>query len=438
MPGQRTRASLLLFGFLLVLLVVAAAAAASGAALVLSRRSAAAEDQSQSPLATLSATAIFAPLALGTLEGRPEEEIVQQALASGQLDTALAALVYSPFLNDEARSTALIDLARLLAAARKREPALAAVRAAIDVALLAPSMPDHARATALEQAGEVLASLGQRAEAGYAYDQATTIASESGRINPTLRQLLLDELALSNSRLGRSDAARQIRSARQSPVPIPDNAAPVLPNLVPSFVGGTSAVWAELDAALEARYGLAVDLADAVANSDVTVEVKRSALEAALLAEDRLWQRVDSEGAYPTDNLLQSAAYARQRLEWQALKWRVACRGFGQPLVPAWEQAVGQIEADLAWATEDYYQALREAGVSLPDLRQAHEAAVEIAQDQIKLGRLGLPQATSEAELLANLQRAVIARLATGDTSLYLASDSDEGGNQRLTVQRPH
>ena len=437
MPGQRARASVLLFLFLLVLLVVAAAAATSAAVLVLARRSTATADRRLTHLVSPAPTALSASLALGTLAGRADEEIVRRALASGQLETALAALMYNPLLSDETRSSGLIDLARRLAAVRKHEPALAVVRAAIDVALLSPFMPDHARVTSLDQAGQVLASLSQRAEAGYVYDQAATIARESGRINPTLRQLLLDGLVQSNTRLGRGEDARQLRTAMQSPAPPSDNTTAVLPNLVPSFTGGSTAVWSELGAATEVRQRLAADLANAIANRDAGMEAKRSALESALVAEDRLWQGIDSEGAYPADNLLQSAAFARQRLEWQALKWRVAGRGFGLSLVPVWEQAAPQIEADLAWATEDYYQALRDAGISLPDVRQANEAAVEIAQDQIKLGRLGLPQAISEAELLANLQRAVTARLATGNTSLYLTNDSDESGNQRLTVQRP-
>jgi hypothetical protein len=119
------------------------------------------------------------------------------------------------------------------------------------------------------------------------------------------------------------------------------------------------------------------------------------------------------------------------------LKWRVANRGFGLSLVPAWEQSAAQIEADLAWAADDYYQALRDAAVSLPDRSQANEAAVEIAQDQIKLERLGLPQSTSDTEMMDILQRAVAARLAAGNTGLYLTNTGDDSGNERLTVQRP-
>jgi hypothetical protein len=437
MPGQRARANVLLFCVLLVLLIVAVAAAASGVALVVSRQPSAAAGPRMSPLASLTASAINAPLALAELAGRPDEETLQQALSSGQLDTALAILLNSPFMSDDARSAGLTDLARRWEAAHKQAPALAAVRAAIDVALLSPSMPDHARAAALDQAGQVLASLGQRAEAGYAYDQATTIARDSGRIDPTLRQLLLEGLIQSNTRLGRTDAARQIRAALQSPAPAPDRTAAVLPDLLPASADGATAAWPELGAATEERMRLAADLANAIANRDAGIEAKRSALEAALLAEDRIWQRIDGEGAYRADNLLQSVAFARQRLEWQAIKWRVARRGFGLSLVPAWEQAALQIESDLAWAADDYYQSLRDAAVSLPDLGQANEAAVEIAQDQIKLGRLGIPQATSEAEVMGSLQRAIAARLAAGNTSLYLASASDDSGNERLTVQRP-
>jgi hypothetical protein len=159
----------------------------------------------------------------------------------------------------------------------------------------------------------------------------------------------------------------------------------------------------------------------------------RQSLEQALIKEDALRDQVYRRGMAESDNLLQRAAYARARLEWQILKWRVARQGFGMSLVPDWETQINGSEASLRKAYDDYFAILRDVAVSLPEEIDAAQGDVDVILDQIKMGRLGMPPSSQEGALLQALDNAVRWRLALGGNNLYVTTPRDNNNGQ-LTV----
>jgi len=424
--GRRSPAGVL--GVLVVLLVIIAGSAA-GVVLVSARLSSAAGVW-VSPVSTIKKGAIQPTLALKSLAGVSEQDVLAQALASGSGDTALTILLYSASLSDEERASGLVKVAEQMARAGASSTAFLALRTAAVVAILSPAMPDHARAAVLNQAGQALAALRKTDEAARAYDAAATIALHSARLEPTYRRLLLEALATDYARIGRNQRAKDLRRAAQDDEPAGEPTPYLLPTLLVSVSPGDGDLWAELQDTSAKRMDLAAALIAALEGQWPTPsETVRKALETALMAEDRLRERLYTDGLAQTSNLMERVAYARAWMEWLALKRQVADQGFGVALVPAWERRHSDVLASLQKACEDYYLIMRDVAVSLPDQLEAAQADVDIIADQIKLARLGICPDAPEADLLRTLDRAIKERVPLrSDTSLYVTVREERGG----------
>ena len=437
MVRQPQRASVALFSLIIVLLVLVIVAAAGAAILVFSDRFTSSAGPWVSPLSAIKAGAINPALALRTLTDEHDQAIVERAIASGSSETALATLLYSTTLSDQSRTAGLLRLASLLAGdARNKDKAALTAHTAADVAILSPVMPDYSRAAMLAQAGQVLARLGRNDEALSIYSVAATIAQHSGRIDPSYRQIMLEGLADDVSRLGRKELAHELRAAVNGESPPPDNTPQVLTSLLVPLIPDDSAAWTELDDVTGQRVSMAAALVSALEGESPTPsETVRQSLEGLLVREDRLRERVSSAGIAQASNLLQRAAFARSRMEWLTLKWRVARQGFGMALVPAWERQEQEIEANLRQACQDYYAILRDVSISLPDQTSAVQGALDVIQDQIKMGRLGLPPSAQEGELVRALDQVERQYLSLGLGQTLVTVKTNTGSSQ-LTVVR--
>lgn len=438
MTGQHRRSPVVLFSLLIVFLIVALALAVAATMYIASVQFSVAASPRTSPLSAVQAGAIDPALAVLSLAGTPDDAVVDKALASGSGDTALATLLYSTSLSDQVRAASLLALAHRLAQDGKKDDALVAGRTAADVATLSPVMSDYSRAAVLDQAGQIMAGAGKQDEAAHAYGIASTIAEYSGRIDPTYRQLLLDALATDLSHIGRADQARTVRSSMQSATLTSGNSPAVLPTMLLPLDQSNSPVapdvWASVDAATAERVSLAAKLVSSLQRQSGTPpETVRQSLEQALIKEDALRDQVYSRGIAESDNLLQRAAYARARLEWQTLKWRVARQGFGMSLVPAWESQISANDASLRKAYDDYFAIMRDVAASLPEQVDAAQGDIDVILDQIKMGRLGLPPGSQESALLQALNNAVDWRQTLGGANLYVTTQKDNNTSQ-LTV----
>jgi hypothetical protein len=168
-------------------------------------------------------------------------------------------------------------------------------------------------------------------------------------------------------------------------------------------------------------------------NSPQPPETVRQSLEKTLVREDRLRAQVYGDGLDQSSDLLQRVAFARARVEWLTLKWRVAQQGFGMALVPAWESQQLDIEATLSQACQEYFLILRDAAISLPRQGEAVQGQMEAILDQIKMGRLGLPPYAQEGELVRALDQVERELMGLGLGRLYVTVKADNGSSQ-LTV----
>jgi hypothetical protein len=361
--------------------------------------------------------------------------VTERSTAANSTETTLAALLYSTTLSDQARTAGLATLALSLARDGQKERAELAAHTTIDVAILSPTMPDYNRSAVLAQAGQALAALGKNSEALQAYGTSAIIAERSGRLDPSYRAILLQGLANDVSRIGQNDMAKALRVAANSNPPPADASPYVLPSLlVPLLPDGASA-WTDLEAAIAERESIATALIAALdGQSPTPSETVRQSLERVLQREDRLREQVYTAGIADGSDLLRRVAYARARMDWLVLKWRVARQGFGMALVPTWESQERDIEASLRQACDDYYVIVRDAAVSLPSQIQAVQGTIDVIQDQIKFGRLGWPPFAREGELLRSLDMAARQRMDLGIGSLYVTVRTSNGNSQLAVV----
>lgn len=434
MAAEHHHRSVAVFGLLVGLLILAVVAAVGVSFLILSDRFTSTASPWVSPLSAIKAGAVDPALALGSLAGETDQTVADRALAAGSNETALAALLYGTSLDDQTRSSGLLTLATRFNSSGNKDRTARVARSAVDVAILSPTMSDYSRAAALAQAAQLLAAAGKPDEAISALTNAGIIAQYSGRIDAAYRERLLEGLAADAARMGRKDLAQELRAALNAALPAVDTMSAVLPSLLTTLAGDGDKAWAELDAAAAERVTLAQALIASLAGQSATPsETVRQSLEKALVREDALREQVYANGITGGDNLLQRVAYARARMEWLALKWRVARQGFGMALVPSWESKDIDIEASLSQACDEYYAILRDAAVSLPLPANAVQGAIDAIQDQIKLGRLGLPPYAQEGELVRALDRASAERMDLGLGRLNVTMTAMKGSSQ-LTV----
>ena len=434
MASHQHRSSALVFGMIVLLLVLAIVSAVIAAVQVFSERNPSTASPWVSPLAAIKVASISPALALGSLADIPDQTTVERAVAGGKPDTAFATLLYTISLTDQVRVAGLLTLSGTFAAGGTKDSAALAAATAVDIAILSPSIPDYNRAVFLAQAGQALARAGKTSAAAHASAVAAIIAEYSGRIEASYRKILLEDLANDAVRAGRKDQATALRAAGNADPPPPDPSRYVLPLLLVPLQTNGSAAWAELDAIAATRIAFANALIAALGSgSQAASEPARTALQQALMNEDRLRDAALRDGMVQSDSLLPRIAFARSRVEWQALKWRVARQGFGISLVPAWENQASAIEADLYQSFADYYSLLRDAAASLPKTVDAAQGAVDVIQDQIKWARIGFPPSAQEGELVSALDQALRERMDTGVGYLSVSVKTDNGTDQ-LTV----
>ena len=77
------------------------------------------------------------------------------------------------------------------------------------------------------------------------------------------------------------------------------------------------------------------------------------------------------------------------RIDWLAIKYRVARGGYGISLVPEWEGDAEAIRADLTKSYELLFALYADLIVAMPDATQIEIASEEILRREILVGELG-------------------------------------------------
>ena len=380
--------------------------------------------------ASLKTGSLDSALLLRNLAGMPDEQVLDYALTTGKTETGFAIVALSDELGDPERASALLTLAQYYAITNDSAQAAVCYQALVNLAALGTDFHDYQKANLLLQAGDGLGSLGKPLQAEEAFDRVGEIARLSPTLPAAVRVHLLQTLAQRYASLERgSKAVNASQSADEAAQPGADEPVAVnLPDVVPTWQDDPA--WGDVQARHADRVRAAIDLITALEGSAAgPVEPARLVLETALLAEGQAQDTFYAALRPAASGTGARLALARQRTDWLELKRRVAARGFGLALVPAWERSLQDIESALRAAQEDRYTIELEMAALLPDPMAARQATVNALVEQLKLGRLGLYPASPERGVAGDLTAAIGDRVSVRrDGTLFVVPTTRNGG----------
>ena len=338
---------------------------------------------SQSPL---DIEQIDPALALLSLGGVSDAELMLEAIEKDRPEVALAGLLFQPQLSNRESAGTFLFLAPIYAKHEQRSKTLFCYEMAGTIAVLSPDIPYPVRADLFIQIGEGLIAIDQATLAKFYLDQAFTIAVKSPFLQVVHRRAIFERLQKNYIALGEREIARTSLDLSANP-----------PNI--SFSAGESAILPKNEAILlpppvqeaEANrwikaQGLAAILA---ARGGQAPDKDKEALREALIAEDL--QKIP----FYDMELAQEAQLSRQiditiaKIEWLSIKYRVARQAYGLNIVPEWHDRAEQIRADLTKTYEALFTRYADLIIALPEASQIDKATEEKLRREILAGELG-------------------------------------------------
>lgn len=309
------------------------------------QRRAAADAAWHNPADDLRPAAIAPDLALLSLAGVPDDQVLTLAIETGELETTRALLVFSADLADQQRINGWLWLAYRYQQAEQRHHAAQAYRLAGIGAVLSDDLPDLLRTETLLSVGRQLVALHDKPSARFYLSQAALIGANASNLTDYHRRSLLERLIPASLQAGgrRENWIALAKKVKNNTGRGRSETSPWR-NVTP----GSDAALAE---ARDERRAAAADWLAMVTGTSselAPTEAVRHTLRQALWAEDAAIDRY-LERALTDDNNL---AAQETRLRWLLLKRRIAAGGAGAGLMPEWESSREQIEAALtaAWA----------------------------------------------------------------------------------------
>jgi hypothetical protein len=339
-----------------------------------------------SPLRQLTTDKIDPALALASLGGVPEAEVISEAIDKARPETALAGLLFQPALSNKESAGSFLQLANAYIRQNELAKAVLSYQLASTIATLAPDMSDTVRADVFLQTGEGLLQLKEVTLAKFYLDQAFTIAAKSPYLQAAHRRsiferlqksyIILNERALAKQSLNLGAnppnltliAEEQILLPQPQPVPLPASA----------------------QAAEATRWQAAQELAIKLLESEGSAsQAAVRALAEALVREDQEKLAYFAGEINNTSQLSRRTDFIFAQISWLSIKYRVARRGYGLSLVPQWEAEAEQIRADLTKSYENLFAFYADVVVALPEASQLDQATEEKLRQEILAGELG-------------------------------------------------
>jgi hypothetical protein len=343
------------------------------------------------PLDMVDVDQVDPALALASLGGVPEVDVIDAAVDKARPETALSSILFKPGLTDKESAGSLLLLAAAYGAdsalsGEAREKAISSYKMAGTIATLSPEIPDTVRADIFLQAGEGLAQFDESELAKFYFDQAFLVAARSPYLQAVRRRAIFERLQKNYIILGEREAARTSLNSSATP---PDLAVSTLeePILAQTEAVPLSALAQEAEAN---RWRRAQELAAILVDrGGKAPEATVAALREALIEEDR--QKIPFyEGELATAaRLSKKIDITQAQIEWLTTKYRVARRAYGISLVPEWEAQAEQIRADLTKTYERLFALYADLIVALPEVSQIDRATEERLRREILAGELG-------------------------------------------------
>lgn len=340
----------------------------------------------RSPLALIDMNQVDPALALASLGGVPEADVIIEAIDTARPETALAGLLFEPTLSNRESAGDFLLLAPVYVDGGQKVKAIFGYQMAGTIATLSPDMADTAQADVFLQASEGLIKLNEPTLAKFYLDQAFTLASKSPFLQAAHRRSIFERLQKNYIILGERELARKSLDLSANP-PASSSPAEEKTNLPPGEAVPLPALAQEAEAE---RWTRAQELAALlVERGGHAPPSSVRALNEALIEEDRQKLPFYERELATATQLSKKIDITLAKIEWLSIKYRMARRGYGLSIVPEWEAQAEQIRADLTKTYETLFALYADFIIALPEVSQIDQATEERLRREILAGELG-------------------------------------------------
>lgn len=309
-----------------------------------------------SPFNLVQPEQIVPGLALKRLAGEPAEPLAYQAINAGELETALALVLFSTDTPSPSRAVLYERLPRRYRDLGNEERSADVLQLTRSLSILDPRLNAMERAQMLILSAEIFLAAEDGANALDAVQQAKRIGAQAPDLLPAQRAQIFERLRPLALAVDDPLLIQEISELLRNPRLDPAGAAMVT-NL--ASLGepletdpGVAAAVATRQAAAQALIDRLIQVSGRVTGPELEANIapERQALAQALLNEDQIRRQYT---ASTTDGISrgQQLTLLQQQRAWLALKVQVAQRGFGLSIVPEWESDPEPILQELSTVT---------------------------------------------------------------------------------------
>lgn len=366
-------------------------------------------------------------LALGTLAGASDLEVVNRALAEGELETGYAGTLFNTQFSDRESIGNLLLIGARRAVAGDTARARSCYEQASLMSTLSPTLSDFDRASSFVGIGGRFAELGDRETAVSNLDQAFALAVHSPIMRDPLRADLLDQVAEEFESLDLREKAEGSRALgaeiRYGTAEDESPGQGDSEQSVANFLTGIAAPSAAMVTSYEERRAEAVrelmDFLQGSSGRDAVPQDLATGVTQALVNEDEARSTSYEDELASASSLVLRIGTAQARVDWLLLKYRVALGAYGLELVPAWSDDVATVAAELNAARRELHTIYGEEIATFGDQTAEDRAWFDVLRWEILQGRLGLYPGYPEQELVSQLMEVTGRLTEAGVTSLF-------------------
>lgn len=393
----------------------------------------------KSPIDLVDNRALAPDTVLLPLTGVASSDVLNATLDKAQLENAYALLAYDPSLPDATRVGALLQLGTRYANAKDNAKATACFQSAALLATVSPSLSDLARLDTYQQASAGLRGASQPSMARLVTDQSYLVAQFSPTLRHDVRARRLDQVAQDYTALGVGTLAAQARakSMDAAGATTEDKNPPADVPFIPA--AGKLPSSPEVDAAVTTRVAAAKQLyADLQNLSKPTADWPSDSLSqlgTALQAEDDARQAYYNAQLPQTKDPAVQIALMRDRVNWFALKYRIARGAFGKTLVADWSQDPGSIADAWGGAWADLFGVYESQAKAVAKPQNPDQATEDVIRQELIASRWGWNDRANESDLINSLSD-VTQRLMQASTPV-LRLDTITRGKESMYLLVP-
>jgi hypothetical protein len=382
---------------------------------------------SREPVAQLRPDRIEPALALATLAGATDLEVVNGALKQDQLETAYATILFSSELTHGEEVGNLLLLGERYAAVGDKSRAQMLYQQASLLSTMSPALSDVGRAYSFVEIGAGLSDLGNRAEALANYEQAFALALHSPFIRDPLRADLLGELALEYDSLGERERAAESRSLQVEilyttegeDTGTEEQGEQPIANFLAQIPAPTAAMVASYEEKRVEAVLKIIDFLQSSSSGDAVPKELATETAQAFVNEDQARSTAYEDELAGASSMVLRIGIAEARVDWLLTKYRVALGGYGLSLVPTWSEDVAGIAAELNEARGELHDVYGDQIATFSDETAKDRAWFDLLRLEILEGKLGLYPDYPMEELISDLVEVTGNLVQAGDPSLH-------------------